>query len=378
MTSLKPVTGLLILQPTNYCNIDCKYCYLPNRNSKGRMSLDTIEATIRNLRQSGLIHGQLTVVWHAGEPLVLPVEYYEAAFSAVSKGSDTLTRISQALQTNGLLISDRFCELFCRHEIQVGISIDGPAFLHDDKRVTRTNKGTFASAMRGLKKLQEHGVAYNVLTVLSDISLDYAAELYEFYLKNSIHTIGFNIDEIDGVNQTSSMHGIYSESRYVQFFREFYRLVQRDRILTVREFRSVEGVISEGGVIMENHLVTPLAIVSVDIDGNYSTFSPELLGITCDLYGSFVLGNVHHDPIDSVWQNAAFARMLDDVRCGVDLCEMSCAYFAQCRGGSPSNKLAEHGSFRASETHHCRFTKQLLFEAIMTELEDMIAACARG
>src|SRR5262245_19715412 len=66
---------LLVLQPTPFCNIDCSYCYLPGRQSIRRMSAETLEHTFRWVFSSGLARQEFTLLWHAGEPLVLPVSF---------------------------------------------------------------------------------------------------------------------------------------------------------------------------------------------------------------------------------------------------------------------------------------------------------------
>src|SRR5262245_61264743 len=68
---------LLVLQPTPFCNINCSYCYLPDRQSTRRMSPDTLEQTFRWVFASGLAREPFTLLWHAGEPLALPVAWYE-------------------------------------------------------------------------------------------------------------------------------------------------------------------------------------------------------------------------------------------------------------------------------------------------------------
>ena len=40
---------LLVLQPTPFCNIDCSYCYLPNRALRARMSLATLDLVCRRV-----------------------------------------------------------------------------------------------------------------------------------------------------------------------------------------------------------------------------------------------------------------------------------------------------------------------------------------
>ena len=46
---LSPRLGLLVLQPTPFCNIDCSYCYLSDRRSTARMSLETLALACRRV-----------------------------------------------------------------------------------------------------------------------------------------------------------------------------------------------------------------------------------------------------------------------------------------------------------------------------------------
>ena len=39
----------IVLQPTPFCNIRCKYCYLPTRDDISSMSLHTISTTFRTM-----------------------------------------------------------------------------------------------------------------------------------------------------------------------------------------------------------------------------------------------------------------------------------------------------------------------------------------
>ena len=73
----KGLVELLIIQGTPFCNIDCGYCYLPNRSDKSKISIETIEKTMERLFESDLVRSDFSIVWHCGEPLVLPITFYE-------------------------------------------------------------------------------------------------------------------------------------------------------------------------------------------------------------------------------------------------------------------------------------------------------------
>ena len=82
---LHPWISLLVLQPSPFCNINCDYCYLPNRTSKKRMPLEVVAATIEKVFAADLVMCPLTVIWHAGEPLAVPISYYEQMFAEIRR-----------------------------------------------------------------------------------------------------------------------------------------------------------------------------------------------------------------------------------------------------------------------------------------------------
>lgn len=191
-----PTVNFVILQPTPFCNISCKYCYLPHRSSKAKMTFETIEKTFSGLFGSGWVGEELLVVWHGGEPLVLPVDYYERAFRAIRDLTPAGTKVEHGFQTNGVFIDEEWCSFFKKHNANVGVSIDGPEAIHDANRLTRSGKGTFPEVIGGIRCLRRNGVEFTVITVLSAASLPYPREMHEFYVNEGITSVCFNIEVI--------------------------------------------------------------------------------------------------------------------------------------------------------------------------------------
>src|SRR5205807_3564276 len=100
---MPPSIQLLVIQPTPFCNIDCRYCYLPDRGNKAVVA----EATLRNLFsqvfESDWVRDGVTVVWHAGEPLVLPIDFYRQAFRLIDDLKPAGLQVCHSFQTNGTL-----------------------------------------------------------------------------------------------------------------------------------------------------------------------------------------------------------------------------------------------------------------------------------
>lgn len=71
------------LKPTNFCNVGCSHCYLPEsvRADKFKMDDETLHKVMRFLKEmkehGG--HEQIFLLWHGGEPLILGPKYFENA-----------------------------------------------------------------------------------------------------------------------------------------------------------------------------------------------------------------------------------------------------------------------------------------------------------
>ena len=367
-------TDLFIIQPTPFCNLDCTYCYLPDRGNKGRITRATLEASFSSVLQSGLIGKKLTVVWHAGEPLVLPPDFYEEAFAIAQRYTPSDTHLTHSFQTNAVLITDEWCRLFKRFHTQVGVSIDGPAFLHDRHRKTRDGKGTWHRVMEGVKKLQAFGVDFHVISVLTRDSLHYPDELFDFYVEQGMRRVAFNVEEIEGVHQTSSIacNGVELELR--DFLARFFDLAT-EHDLCVRELQNAKAALLHGDKHnLVNHQVKPFGIISIDYQGNISTFSPELMGQPDFDHGNFIFGNVHDDsPLSAITDNVSFKRIAKAIESGVDQCRLNCPYFGFCGGGAPANKYYEHGRFDVTETVYCRLTQKVVLDLVIERLEGEIS-----
>jgi len=360
---------LLILQGTPFCNIDCSYCYLPNRTARGRMLPATLDAIVDHLLADDLLGPHLTVNWHAGEPLVLGVDFYREAMQRLAPLGARGTHVVHSVQTNGTLIDADWCRFFAETGMRVGVSIDGPADIHDAFRVDRRGRGTHARAMQGIRELRDAGLSFSVIAVLTDRSVDHADAMYEFFVTNGIGVVGFNIEEQEGAHAASSIDAPGFAARYAAFIARFHELVRRDGVLAVREFEYFENRILKPRA-RSNDQVQPLAILSVDADGNFSTFSPELLDARDERHENFVLGNVHQGGFRAALDTAKFARIHDEISAGVRACSASCEHFVVCGGGAPSNKLFENGSMDSTVTDYCRYTKKMIAELVLNRLSE--------
>jgi uncharacterized protein len=166
------------------CNLDCKYCFYLEKeklfpsNENFRMSDEILETYIRDYIQGQRVP-EISFAWQGGEPTLMGVNFFRKVVELQQKYADG-KKISNALQTNGTLLDDEWCEFLVRHNFLIGLSVDGPAKLHDAYRVDKRQQPTFGKVMRGLEFLKKHGVEFNTLTVVNRINSQHPLEVYEF------------------------------------------------------------------------------------------------------------------------------------------------------------------------------------------------------
>jgi len=264
---LVPRIELLVVQPTPFCNIDCRYCYLPDRNSKAVVARETLSNLFSQVFASGWVDECLSVVWHAGEPMVLPIAFYRDAFQMIDRLKPASLTVAHSFQTNGTLIDEAWCAFFADHHVNLGVSIDGPRQFHDRNRLTRSGKGTFDRTIAGIRLLRRRGVPFHVISVLSAASMAAPQEMFDFYVEEGIDQVCFNVEESEGDHVSRSFAETGVEAAYYRFLREFWRLsaAAPGRISFIREIEhAIQQVIRPADAPFINQLVEPFAITSMD------------------------------------------------------------------------------------------------------------------
>jgi uncharacterized protein len=362
-----PLLETVVVQPTPFCNINCSYCYLPQRDVKSIIEQSTVSALFEKVFASGWTAEGLTVIWHAGEPLVVPVSFYETAFSAIEQMRLPSLRLRHSFQTNGMLITPQWCDLFKKWDVGVGVSIDGPKNLHDAHRVTRSGRGTFDKTLAGIRLLKREQVPFHVISVLSRQGMNSPREMLDFFQSEGIEDVCFNVEESEGDHVSDLFAADDAKASFKNFLSEFWRLSRQSG--QIRFVREVDGMLPRifraEQSAMRNAQVEPFGMMNVDCHGNVSSFSPELLGLKNDGYRDFIVGNILTDSLEEMYRSCTMTAMSRDIAAGVAACRNHCEYFSVCGGGAPINKLAENGSFTGTRTAFCSLTQMVPVDLIL-------------
>lgn len=358
---------LLMVQSTRFCNINCSYCYLPLRHVKSRFDISFFSPLFAALDRADLLDRELTILWHAGEPLALPADFYQEAFAELDRVKPTDLRLTHHVQTNAMLISDEHLDLFQKWNVQIGVSVDGPAWIHDANRLTRSGQGSHAAAMRGIEKIRQRNIPFTCIAVLTADALSYPDEIYDFFKGLRCLNVGFNIDEEESINLSSTMSEDGVPARYATFLKRIYERMRGDKHpLRVREFDNVSKSLAgwfeaEAPNCTESN---PLSILSIDAEGYLYTFSPEFVDVASERYHDFKIGHARDIVFETLYETEPFASLNRDIKQGVFNCRQTCSYFDVCGGGVPSNKYFELGDLAGTETNFCRLTRMTMLDTV--------------
>jgi uncharacterized protein len=338
-----------VLQPTSYCNLNCVYCYLPDRRIAQRMSFGVLDNAIRKVVGSPLTSSRLILLWHAGEPLVVGLPFYEHAASLINRYKLDATRVEQSVQTNATLLTDAWCRFLRRERFHIGVSLDGPQFLHDKHRRDWADRGSFQQAMAGVTKLRDHGIEFGVIAVLTAASLPYADEIYDFFKSIGPASVGFNVEEIENVHASSTFSTAADfpkmRAAYYRFFARLMERVQADpEPLRIREIeqllKAVVRIRNNAEYVYEPLEASPFRMITILHNGDVMPFSPEFAGVRSELYHNFKVGNICDQSIEQIAYAVDTSLLKAHAQASRDTCQRKCNYFQMCGGHTfPTNGL---------------------------------------
>jgi len=184
----------LLVKPANAdCNLACRYCfYTPKQKlyeGKRRMSIKTLERMIAQFLGIGSPEAWLS--WQGGEPTLMGLDFYLKAIELENHYKKKGQRVYNTFQTNGLLLDERWAEFLRDNNFLVGISIDGPAKFHNAYRMTKQGKPTYSLVLEKIKLLQQYGVEFNTLTVVTDKNGKEPEVLFNFFRDQGINYMQF-------------------------------------------------------------------------------------------------------------------------------------------------------------------------------------------
>ena len=168
------------------CNLNCSYCYYLEKkelypaSTRFIMSDEVLEKYI--IQHFEASDGDVIIfTWHGGEPLLAGIDFYRKAIALQNKHKPEGVHFMNGIQTNGVLLDEEWCRFLAAERFYIGLSIDGPDYLHDINRKTINGGGTHKQVVNGYKLLRKHGIIPEILCVVNAHNVSYPLEVYNFF-----------------------------------------------------------------------------------------------------------------------------------------------------------------------------------------------------
>lgn len=328
-----PPVSVLIKPASGLCNMTCDYCFYCDEAEKrtipnfGFMEERTLKNVIR--RTMVRAEGEAAYAYQGGEPTLRGIGFFEKAMEYQRQYNRNQVRVTNALQTNGYALDGEWCRFLKENDFLVGLSVDGTKEIHDAHRRGRDGGVTYERAVRAARLMEQHGVVYNILTVVTADTASHVEEIYENYKRN-----GWDFQQYipcldplgDGHEQTFFS---ISARQYGAFLAELFALWHRDLkngcepyIRTFANFIDLAG-----GYQAEACNQRGCCSVQYAVEADGSVYP-------CDFFmlDAYRLGNFNTDRLETIDKRREEIGFLSASRRISPDC-LSCSHYRLCRGG---------------------------------------------
>lgn len=220
----------LIIKLVGKCNLGCGYCYYMNDLAKPyqvSLKIELLESLFQKYAQYAVENNLSCVklIWHGGEPTLAGKPFMTRALELqrVYFGPDV--QVSNSIQTNGTLIDEEWAQIFRKHSVSVGISLDGSKESHDKARPYHSGKGSYSDTIRAIKILRENEIEVGTITVI-DPTLN-GSDVFNHHYSLGIKRMEFNLPDASHADKFKvwDEHTVDDFSRFMkQVYDEWMRI----------------------------------------------------------------------------------------------------------------------------------------------------------
>ena len=316
---------VFMVKPTDFCNLDCTYCYSPNRRRRNVISDEALEGLIRRMLEDFPADHRFQIVWHGSEPMGVGVDFYREVTARIR--GELGERVQFHMQSNLTLLHDGWIDLLVDERFSISTSIDGPRAVHDRKRVTLAGGGTFDKVAGNIQRLRERGLPVAAVLVLSRDTLGLTHEIYALLRELGLHV------RVNPVLLPEGTPGCLPPASYGEFVRDLAEIWLADGESTfyIEPLRGYALRLVGGTPLMcEQQGLCFEHMIGVGTDGELFPCNRFVGGDALRL-GNIRDTSIRSLPLHPVAQRTA-RRHLDSPKCQrcelVDVCQGGCMYHA--------------------------------------------------
>jgi len=326
------------------CNLECSYCYYLET---GRFAQSQPQSRMSDSLLEGYIHQYIAsspgpvvqFTWHGGEPTLAGLNFYRLAVELQKRHLPEGWSCWNNLQTNGILLDDEWCSFLADAHFDVGLSIDGTQWLHDQNRKDHSGSGSYERAVAAVRRLQAYGIQPDLLCTVTSATAQEPLAVYRTLKDLNTGWIQFiPIVRLtaDGQPTADSVTGEGYGAFLCAVFDEW---VRHDLgRLNVQLFAEMALVWSGGKASLCWMAPTCGRVLIVEHDG--SVYS-------CDHFVNpdHRIGNLESSSLSELADLPVQRRFGNEKQTKLPLQCHACSWLALCNGGCPKDRfvLAENG-----------------------------------
>jgi uncharacterized protein len=361
------------------CNLACTYCFYREKEAfyageeNWRMRDAVLEAYVREYLACRARAPEVSFAWQGGEPTLMGLDFFKRAVALERRHARAGQRVTNSLQTNGILLDDAWCRFLRDEGFLVGLSLDGPPDVHDPYRVFADGRPSAARVIETLARLKAHGVEFNVLCSVQRLNAAHPREVYEFFRAQGVKFLQF----IPIVAPAQGAPGtVTPESVTPQLWGEFMCTVFDAWVR--RDVGKVFVQAFDMALAAWTRRPPPLCVFSetcgraLILEHNGDVYS-------CDHFVTpdHKLGNILERPLAKIVDAARQLQFALDKRDNRPVSCRQCRYDFACRGECPKNRLAPPPGEDKPLNYLCAGFLRF-FAHIDPYLQQMAQALARG
>ena len=328
--------SLLIKPASGLCNLRCKYCFyydvMENRelDNYGVMTLETLEKLVMRAYENSRL--SVSFIFQGGEPTLIGLNFYVELIRFVEQYNKEKVPTHYSIQTNGTKIDNDFARFLKQNNFLVGISIDGNEEIHNKYRIDSERLGSFDQVIKGLNYLKQHDVDYNILTVVTENTVENTENVYRYLSSLGTDYLQFIpcIDSFEGSVQKQTLSNGEYEVFLKRLFDVWYLDFKKGKRISIRYFDDIIKMIL--GYPPESCTLLGYCTLNQVVEADGSVYP-------CDFYvlDEWKLGNIIDDKFNDLLKSKK-AKQFVETSMGINEDCKDCKYYQLCRGGCRRNK----------------------------------------
>ncbi|WP_406509579.1 FxsB family cyclophane-forming radical SAM/SPASM peptide maturase [Streptomyces sp. NBC_00212] len=346
---IQPALSQFVLKVHSRCDLACDHCYVyehADTSWRGRpraVSEDILAQVADRIAEHARRHQLPTVhvVLHGGEPLLAGPDRIRRAAEELQRALHSVSALDLRMHTNGVLLDEKFCELFLEFGIKVGVSLDGDKASNDRHRRYADGRSSHAKVIRAVELLNRprYRRLFAGLLCTIDVANDPVA-VYDALVELAPPRIDFLLPHATWDTPPPRPGG--AATPYAEWLDAIYRRWDAaGRPVPVRIFDSVLRTLRGESSLTESLGLAPADLVVIETDGTFE--QADSLKTSYD--GAPATGmDVFTHSLDDVLQHPGMLARQQGIEQLCDQCR-SCPVVQSCGGGLYAHRYRTGNGF---------------------------------